>query len=37
LTKEEDEHLASIKSVDDDVLRRSVEALMIIHGEMLKT
>jgi len=36
LTKEEDEHLASIRSFDDD-LWRSVEDLMMIHWEMLKT
>jgi len=34
---EEDGHLASIKSFDDDdVLWRSAEDLMMIHGEMLK-
>jgi len=39
LTKEEEGHLASIKSFDDDDddLWRSVDDLMMIHGEMLKT
>lgn len=36
LTKE-DGHLASIKSFDNHDLWRSVEDLMMIHGEVLKT
>jgi len=37
LTKEEDEHLASIKNFDDDDLWRTMEDLMMIHGKVLKT
>jgi len=35
--KEEDGHLPSVRSFDDDDLWRSMEDLMMIHGKLLKT
>jgi len=37
MDQKQDRHMASIKNFDDDDLWRSVEDLMMIHGEMLKT